>query len=416
MRVVVLGAGLHGVTTAYYLQQLGHEVIVIDRHDTPAAKARGRVPRAEDGAPSASRAASQTARPLRGRWSRLRSAMRAQFGKLRKAIDSAVAPPRSHPLDHMVRLAVYSRENARALRDESGLQARQRSNGQMTVYTDAEAFRRRIARAPHWSELGCEDRLLSVDEAVEMEPSLALMGHQLVGATHSHDDPARDPSQFAASIVFLCRAAGVRFMTRHTVVSLKERDGRVDHVELLDPSGQPTLLRAQSYVLALGASSAMHAEHLGIEMSLDFVREYIVTLPILDADRAPGVSLHDRQGRLRVRRVESALGPRLRVSSTVRVRDDGEHEPDSDRFEAMLRRVELLFPGAADIRRATFDTAMHAVSSNRLPMIGKTRLPNLFLNTAPGTPGWTNALGAGKSIARIVSGLRPELDFAFRGL
>jgi len=76
----------------------------------------------------------------------------------------------------------------------------------------------------------------------------------------------------------------------------------------------------------------------------------------------------------------------------------------------------MLFPGMVDTGRASFETAMHAVTNNRLPMIGKTRLPNLFLNTAPGTPSWTNALGAGKSIARIVSGLRPELDFAFRGL
>lgn len=413
MRVVVLGAGLHGVTTAYYLQQLGHEVIVVDRHATPAAKARGRVPCADSAAWSGSAMASMPAKPAQGRWSRLRSGMRRRLGRL---LDRAVVPPKSHPMDHMVRLAAYSRQSARALSDESGMPQRARSNGLMTIYTDAEAFRGRITRAPHWSELGCEDRLLSADDAVAMEPALRLIGQRLAGATYSPEDPARDPSQFAAGIVFLCRAAGVRFLMKHTVVSLKERDGRIDHVELLDPQGQPMLVRAQSYVLALGASSVPHAEHLDIDMPLRFVREYIVTLPITDVSLAPRVSLHDRQGKLRIRRLENAGGHHLRVTSTVRVNDDEELEPDSDRFDAILRRVETLFPGVVDRRRASLETAMHAVSGNRLPMIGKTRLPNLFLNTAPGAPGWTHALGAGKSVARIVSGLRPELDFAFRGL
>lgn len=413
MRVVVLGAGLHGVTTAYYLQQLGHEVIVIDRHATPAAKARGRIPASEGTGPFDAGVASLPTKPARGRWSRLRALVRRRFGKL---LDRAVVPPGSNPLDHMVRLAVYSRRSALALRDESGMPQRPRSTGQMTIYTDAQSFRGRIERAPHWSELGCEDRLLSADEATGMEPSLQLMGGRLAGATYSPDDPARDPSQFAAGIVFLCRAAGVRFMMKHTVVSLKERNGRIDHVELLDPQGERVFVSAQSYVLALGASSVLHGEHLGIDMPLNFVREYVVTLPIKDLSTAPRLSLHDRQGKLRIRRLENAGGHHLRISSTVRVNDDEENEPDSDRFDAILRRVETLFPGVVDISRASLETAMHAVSSNRLPMIGKTRLPNLFLNTAPGTPSWTNALGAGKSIARIVSGLRPELDFAFRGL
>ncbi|SCK34691.1 D-amino-acid dehydrogenase [Variovorax sp. HW608] len=413
MRVVVLGAGLHGVTTAYYLQQLGHEVIVIDRHATPAAKARGRVPSGEPAASTDSASASMPARPAPGRWLRLRTALRRRFGSL---LDRAVVPPRSNPLDHLVRLAVYSRQSAHALRDESGMPPRPRSTGQMTLYTDAEVFRGRIERNAHWSELGCEERLLSAGEAIDMEPSLQLMADSLAGATYSPDDPARDPAQFAAGIVFLCRAAGVRFMMKHTVVSLKERNGRIDHVEFLDPQGEPVIVRAQSYVLALGASSVPHAEHLGIDMPLRFVREYVVTLPVKDLSIAPRLSLHDRQGRLRIRRLENAHGHHLRITSTVRVNDDEENEPDSDRFAAILRRVETLFPGVGDASRASLETAMHAVTSNRLPMIGKTRLPNLFLNTAPGTPSWTNAIGAGKSIARIVSGLRPELDFAFRGL
>jgi D-amino-acid dehydrogenase len=203
-------------------------------------------------------------------------------------------------------------------------------------------------------------------------------------------------------------------LTKHTVVALKERDGRIDHVELLDPHGQATILHGQSYVLALGASSAMHAQHLGIDMPLRFVREYIATIPVKDPARAPRITLRDRQGKLRISLVERADGDHLRVTCAVRVSDDEANEPDSDRFEAMLERIEMLFPGATDTALASLETAMHAVSGDGLPVIGKTRLPNLFLNAAPGTPGWAHVCGAGKSIARIVSGLRPEFDFAFR--
>ncbi|MDM0106757.1 FAD-dependent oxidoreductase [Variovorax sp. J22R24] len=415
MRVVVLGAGLLGVTSAYYLQQLGHEVIVVDRHATPAAKARGRVA-PKDGAATPHRPGSGSTRigSTQGRWARLRAGMRRRVSKL---LDRAIgARAQRDPREHLVRLAAYSRKSARVLRDEAGLPHGSRVGGLLNVFTCPEAFRARLARAPHWSELGCEEQLFSPDDAMRMEPALRAMCTQLAGATYSVEDPARDPSQFAASLVFLCRAAGVRFLTKHTVVSLKDRDGRIDRVELLDPAGRPMTLRAQAYVLALGASSVPHAEYLGVDMPLSFVREYIVTIPVKDAARAPRVALRDLQGKLRINRIETPEGDHLRVTATVRAGLDEDREPDSDRFNAILSRVEMLLPGAADTARASLATEMHAVSTNSLPMIGKTRLPNLFLNTAPGTPSWINALGAGKSIARIVSGLRPELQFAFRGL
>jgi D-amino-acid dehydrogenase len=313
-----------------------------------------------------------------------------------------------------VRLAAYSRKSARALRDEAGVPQGVRTAGLMNLFTDPEAFRRRMAGAPHWSGLGCEERLLSVDEAIGLEPALQAMRSKLVGATYAQEDPARDPAQFAASLVFLCRAAGVRFLTRHTVVALKQRDGRIDHVELLDGAGRSTTLRGHAYVLALGAASVPHAEDLGIDMPLRFLREYIVTMPILDGAKAPRLALRDRQGKLRITRIETPTGDQLRVQAIVKAGLDEETEPDSDRFQAMVRRTAMLLPGVADASRASFDTAMHAVSTDRLPVIGKTRLSNLFLNTAPGAGTWVHACGAGKSIARIVSGLRPELDFAFR--
>jgi len=419
MRVVVLGAGLLGVTSAYYLQQLGHEVTVVDRHSTPAAKARGRVepvgalapvPDMHGGPDSTARATKGASQP--GAWRQLRGVVRRRLARL---LDRAVGAPPSHPpIDHLVRLAAYSRRNVLALRDDAGVSRAPRGNGLLHLFTDAAAFHSRLARAPHWSSLGCDEQLLSPDEAVAIEPALRDIRDKLAGAAFSVEDPARDPAHFAASLVFLCRAAGVRFLTEHTVVSIEEREGRVEHVELIDADGRPCLLRAQAYVLALGASSLPHAEALRVPMPLRLVREYIVTLPVRPGALAPRVALRDRHGRLRISRIERPEGELLRVVATVRASADESDEPDSDRFESMLHRIEQLLPGVVDAARADFDVSMHAVSRNRLPMIGKTRLPNLFLNVAPGSPDWTHVCGAAKSIARIVSGLRPELDYAFR--
>jgi len=414
MRVLVLGAGLLGVTSAYYLQQLGHEVTVIDRHAMPAAKARGL---ARSGlTPDAARLLQQSAarRSAQAGWKELRRKLRRRVGRW---LDRTVGGSRRfNPLEHLVRLGAYSRASARALRDEVGVPAGVRHAGLMSVYTDAGAFEARLAQQSHWRAQGCEERLLSAQETLQLEPALRAARETLAGAGYALDDPARDPAQFAASLVFLCRAAGVRFLTRHQVLSLEERNGRIEHVEALDGAGRPVQLQAQGYVLALGVSSVVHAGKLGIAMPLRFLREYILTLPIQDPSRAPRVALCDRQGKLRIHRVETPAGDCLRVSATVHAGLGNEGEPDSDRFEAMLQRFETLLPGTADTSRALFETAMHAVSRNGLPMIGKTRVRNLFLNTAPGARGWINACGAGRSIARIVSGLRPELEFAFRGL
>ncbi|MEJ7686610.1 MAG: FAD-dependent oxidoreductase [Variovorax sp.] len=413
MRVLVLGAGLLGVASAYYLQQLGHEVTVVDRHDTPAAKARGRAgaTRTPAAAELHRRAAAEAA--ARATWTRLHAA----YGGFTSLLDRAIGGShQTHRKEHLVRLHAYSRASVRALRDEAGVSHGPRTAGMLSFYCDAAAFDARKALAPHWRKLGCDERLLSADEALQIEPALRAARGVLAGAAYTRDDPARDPAQFAASLVFLCRAAGVRFITAHTVLSLQEHRGSVEQVRLLDADGQPVALRAQAYVLALGSSSVLHAEKLKIPLPLGFRREYVVTVPLKDTSLAPRVALHDRQARLRIGRVDAPGGECLRISRIVRVGRAESAESDAERFDAMLRHVEALLPGAGDAARASFETATHAVSRTGLPVIGKTRLGNLFLNTAPGARDWTNACGAGRSIARIVSGLRPELEFAFRSV
>lgn len=405
MRVIVLGGGLLGVASAYYLQQLGHEVTVIDRHGTPAAKARGLV---EKPTPTVSATAALPRSGWRAAFERLRNRVHAWTGYL----TGAAHRPRER-LEHLVRLGAYSRESVRALNRETGVTQSPRGTGWMNIYTDAEAFERFRHSVPRLHALGCVMNLLSPDEALRLEPSLEPLRGRLAGAAFTREGTSSDATGFAGSAIFLCRAAGVRFLMNHTVTRLHTREGRIDHVELRNADGERTSLRADAYVLALGSGSAAVARELGIPLRLRRVHEHSVLLPLKEAERAPQVLLHDECSRLRMQRIATPNGERLRVWTTVRADSVAAALPDAERLARMLADVEALLPGVVDTRGAVLTTRPYARSANGLPLIGRTRMRNLFVNIAPGATGWIHACGAGKSIARIVSGLSPEVEFAF---
>lgn len=405
MRVIVLGGGLLGVASAYYLQQLGHEVTVIDRHGTPAAKARGLI---ETPTPTVPATAARPRTVWRAAVARIRNRVQGWTGYL----TGAAHRPKER-LEHLVRLGAYSRESVRALSRETGVTQSARGAGWMNIYTDAEAFGRFAHSVPRLHALGCVLHLLSADEALRIEPSLKPLRGRLAGAAFTREGTSSDATGFASSAIFLCRAAGVRFLMNHTVTKLHAREGRIDHVELRNPDGERTTLRADAYVLALGSGSAAVAQELGIPLRLRLVHEHSVLLPLKDTQRAPQVLLHDERSRLRMQRIATPNGERLRVWTTVRSDSDAAALPDGERLARMLADVEALLPGVADTRGAVLTTRPYARSASGLPLIGRTRMRNLFVNVAPGATGWIHAYGAGKSIARIVSGLSPEVEFAF---
>ncbi|RYF52840.1 MAG: FAD-dependent oxidoreductase, partial [Comamonadaceae bacterium] len=209
MRVIVLGAGLLGVTSAYYLQQLGHDVTVVDRHPTPCAKARGRVTASDNRLPA-------PRKPAPGRLATAVAKLWKALQRRAGPIATAFGPPRPDPVENMVRLGAYSRETVRELRDDAGVPGTPRSAGLLKFYMDKRAFEDVMARAPRLHAMGCQALLVSADEAVRVEPALWAMRAQLAGASYLAEDPERDPAPTATSLAFLCRAAGVRFLTGHT--------------------------------------------------------------------------------------------------------------------------------------------------------------------------------------------------------
>jgi D-amino-acid dehydrogenase len=417
MKVVVLGAGLLGVTSAYFLRQQGHEVTVVDRQAQPAAETSfangGQIsvshaePWANPGAPlKVLKWLGKEDAPL---LFRVRADMRQWMWGLQFLRECTPARTR-YNIAQIVRLGTYSRETLQALRESIGLQYDQRTQGILHFYTSEKEFAGAEAPAAQMRELGCDRRVISADEAVRIEPALAHIRPQLAGATYTAEDESGDANRFARGLVERCRADGVVFLMSHTITALREAGGSIHHVEATDPEGRFQRITADAFVLAMGSLSPMYAKPLGIELPIYPAKGYSVTMQVRDASRAHQVSLTDDEYKL----VFSRLGDRLRIAGTAEL-NGYDRDLNRVRCEAIVRRVEELFPGAGDTASAQFWTGLRPATPSNIPIIGRSKLTNLYLNTGHGTLGWTHACGSGKSIARIVSGLAPEVDFAFTG-
>ncbi len=418
MKVVVLGAGLLGVTSAYFLRQLGHDVTVIDRQAAPAAETSF----ANGGQISVSHAEpwANPSAPLKVlRWLgkedapllfRMRADMRQWLWGLQFLRECTPARTQ-HNIEQIVRLGTYSRDTLQALRRDIGIEYDERTQGILHFYTSQKEFDGAEGPAAQMRELGCDRRVISADEAVRIEPALRHIRPQLAGATYTAEDESGDANRFARELVARCRTDGVEFLMSHTVTALREAGGQIDHVEATDADGRFQRVRGDAYVLAMGSLSPLYAAPLGIHLPIYPAKGYSVTLPVKDASMAHQVSLTDDEYKL----VFSRLGDRLRIAGTAEL-NGYDRDLNRVRCEAIVRRTEELFPGAGDLEQAQFWTGLRPATPSNVPIIGRSKLPNLFLNTGHGTLGWTHSCGSGKSIAQIVSGLAPEVDFAFTGL
>ncbi|GKS92430.1 D-amino acid dehydrogenase [Acidovorax sp. SUPP2539] len=422
MRVIVLGAGLLGTTSAYFLQQLGHEVTVIDRQGVPGAEtsfANGGQISVSHAEPWANPGAPLKVLKWLGREDapllfRLRADMRQWLWGLQFLRECTPARTR-HNIEQIVRLGTYSRDTLQQLRRDTGIQYDQRTQGILHFYTSAREFDAALAPAEQMRALGCERRVVSADEAVRLEPALAHIRPQLAGATYTAEDESGDANTFTRELARLAQAAGVQFRTGCHITALRTAGGAIDHAEITNAEGRFERVRGDAYVLAMGSFSPLLAEPLGLRLSIYPAKGYSVTMPVRDASAAYEVSLTDDEFKLVFSRYTSERGDRLRIAGTAEL-NGYQRDLNPVRCEAIVRRVEELFPGAGDTRQAQFWTGLRPATPSNVPLIGKTKIGNLFLNTGHGTLGWTHACGSGRSIARIVSGLAPEVDFAFTGM
>ncbi|MFZ1501133.1 MAG: D-amino acid dehydrogenase [Giesbergeria sp.] len=427
MRVIVLGAGLLGVTSAYFLRQQGHDVTVIDRQATPGAEtsfANGGQVSVSHAEPWANPGAPLKLLKWLGREDapllfRLRADMRQWLWGLQFLRECTPARTR-HNIQHIVRLGSYSRDTLQALRRDIGLEYDQRTQGILHFYTSQKEFDAAEAPAQQMRELGCERHVISADEAVRLEPALRHIRPQLAGATYTAEDESGDANLFSRELAVRCVADGVEFRMGHHITALREAGGRIDHIEVTDDEGRYQRITGDAYVLALGSFSPLLVKPLGLNLPIYPAKGYSVTMPVKDASMAHQVSLTDDEFKLVFSRYTCEQGDRLQGRDVLRVAGTAElngydRDLNQVRCDAIVRRVEQLFPGAGDASQAQFWSGLRPATPSNLPLIGQSRVQNLFLNTGHGTLGWTHACGSGKSLARIVSGLAPEVDFAFVG-
>ena len=443
MRIAVLGAGVIGVTTAWYLRQAGHEVELVDRQPAVAQETSfangGQIsvshsePWANPGAPAlALRWLGREDAPL---LFRLRADPAQWLWGLR--FLQQCLPWRSRANTALAfRLALYSRQQLQQLRASAALDYDHSTRGILYLYADAAGMAHGQSRAQWLQQQGFAAQVVTPEQCQVLEPALmaAPGGSPVVrwlGGIHAPSDEGGDACKFTTALAARAVAAGVRLRLQTSVERIDVERGRVARVmlrslaeqspaqraalqvRLQEPLQEPLQeLRADAYVVALGSYSTRLLAPLGLRLPVYPVKGYSLTIPLdpaLPAGHAPLGSISDEAHKL----VFTRLGDRLRVAGTAEL-NGFDTRINAVRCEALLQRTHALFPqmvfpegGLAALQPWS---GLRPMTPAGLPCIGPTRLDNLFLNTGHGTLGWTMACGSAALLADLVSGRPPAID------
>jgi D-amino-acid dehydrogenase len=411
---LVLGAGVVGVTSAWYLAKAGLEVEVVDRQPAAGLEtsfANGAQISACHNEPWANPATVKKAlqwlgqedAPLimrLGRWDPALWLWLARF------LLNCNTPSARLNTDRIVRVALYSRSCLQALRREVTIDYDLVTKGILHFFRDQAEFDRTAAGIEPTQRLGLTRKRLTAAEVIELEPSLAAMGPALLGGIHTPDDESGDALKFTQQLAGLAAERGVTFRYGCAIHNLEWDKGRISGV-----ATSQGRLRADAYLLALGSWTPFLARQVGLDLPIYPAKGYSATIPITDPEKSPTVSLIDEEYKL----VYSRLGNRLRVAGTAELAGwDPSLAPV--RSEVLLRRAQAQFPGAAAYDQAELWAGLRPVTPDSVPVIGATPVPNLFLNSGHGTLGWTMACGAGKLVTDIVCGKPTDIDISGLGM
>jgi D-amino-acid dehydrogenase len=411
MRIVVLGGGIIGTASAWFLRRDGHEVTLVERQPGVAL---------ETSFANAGQISVSHCEP----W-----ATPAALRKLLQWIGREDAPllfrPRADPQQWLwglqflfhctpgsarsnmracLRLALHSRATLQALRQQLALEYDHLERGILHLYVDAEQFEAAKAVAAVMREFGCDRRAVTADQAVEIEPALAPMRNKIAGADYCAEDESGDAFLLTQQLARHAESRGVRLLFNHLATRVRVAGGRANQVEVIGPDGWHGLLDADAIVVALGSYSRELLLPLGIRLPLYPGKGYSATYAIVDAACAPSVSVTDDACKIAVTR----LGNRLRVAGTAEF-SGFSRDLNPARCALLTRRARELFPGACDYDQPRYWTGLRPMTPSNVPLIGRTRIANLFVNTGHGTLGWTMGAGSGQIMADLVAGRTPAV-------
>lgn len=413
MHILIVGAGLAGVCSAWYLRAAGHSVTVIEREEAPALETSfangGQIsishpePWANPGAPmTILRWLGRPDAPLLFRWPAEAARIHWGIQFLRECLPGRTR----HNTLAIASLAAYSGNCLRNLRGANELEYEHLSRGILHLYFARENLRHGIAQQKMLTSLGIDARMLSAAECIATEPSLSGVEPLLVGGMFGSGDESGNAQRFATELARQCAEKGVIFHYATHVERLISKAGEITGIEVRH--GAHEILHADAYVLTAGSYSAPLMQPLGERLPIYPVKGYSATFPLQDPSLAPSVSLTDESRRI----VCSRLGNRLRVAGTAEL-NGFNTELDSNRCQALLDWTTSFFPGAADTEQPNFWAGLRPTTPSNLPLIGKSRQKNLYYNTGHGTLGWTLACGSAQALAHIVCGREPEVKYPF---
>ncbi|HFG6956201.1 D-amino acid dehydrogenase [Acinetobacter baumannii] len=410
MRVIVLGSGVIGVASAYYLARQGAEVTVLDRQSGPAEETS--FGNAGQISPGYSTPWAAPGIPFKAvKW------MFQHHAPLAINLDGSMwqlqwmaqmlknCNPQSYAVnkERMMRVAEYSRDCLRELRKDTGIHYENRAKGTLQLFrkeAQMEAVQRDISVL---EECGVSYELLNGNELGRVEPALANAQDKLVGGLHLPNDETGDCYLFTNALAQIAKELGVNFQFNQNVEKLIVEGDQIKGVQV---NGK--VLTADRYVLAFGSYSRDFLKPLDLQLPVYPVKGYSLTIPIVDPAFAPQSTVLDETYKIAITRFDQ----RIRVGGMAELSgfNLGLNE---DRRATLQMVTQDLFPGG-DMEQASFWTGLRPMTPDSTPIIGATRFKNLFLNTGHGTLGWTMACGSGKLISDIV--LNHKTDISTDGL
>ena len=407
MKIAILGSGVIGTTAAYYLARDGHDVTVLDRQPGPALETSyanaGEVspgysaPWAGPGVPAKAikwllmHHSPLVIKPMldAAMWG-WGLAMLSNCTEARYRVNKA----------RMVRLAEYSRDCMKQLRADTGIRYDERTQGTLQLFRTQKQLDGTAKDIEILQQYGVPYQLLDRAGYLQHEPALADVKEKFVGALRLPGDETGDCFKFTNTLAEMAKGLGVKFRFGVHIERLASEGGAITGI-----TTDQGLVAADRYLLALGSYSTAMLRPLGMKVPVYPVKGYSITVPITDASKSPESTIMDETHKVAVTR----LGDRIRVGGTAQL-SGFDLALDDRRRRTLEFVVNDLFPQGGDVSRAEFWTGLRPMTPDGTPVVGPTRLPNLWLATGHGTLGWTMAAGTGRLLADWMSGRKPEID------
>ncbi len=409
MKVIVMGAGVIGVTTAYYLRKAGAEVVVLDRQVGPGLETSyanaGELsygmtsPWAAPGIPmKALKWLFMKRRPL-FIWPLISPTMWMWGIQMLRNCDEARYRINK---SRMVRVSNYSRDVLPELIAETGIEYDGREQGTLQLFRTEKQLKGSKADQEVLAEYDSPFEVLDPEGCIAVEPALAAVRQKFVGGLRLTADRTGDCRMFTIALAEKCAEMGVEFQYGQSVRDIAIENGKVAGVDT-EIAGRVT---GDAYICALGSYGPRVLKPIGIKVPVYPVKGYSVTLPVTNDAMAPQSTIMDETHKVAITR----LGDRIRVAGTAEIAGFsnrlGPHATDT-----VKHVIGDLFPGGGDLGRAEGWTGLRPMTPDGTPILGPTKYPNLYLNTGHGTLGWTMACGSGRAVADFVLGKTPEISF-----